>query len=50
MRESQKSSDFDKSSIGSALLDSDVSSGGIRDSKLAMMNSDVDIDFKKKKW
>jgi len=36
-------------SFGSDQLNSDVSSAGIRESQLAMMNSDVDVDFKKKK-
>lgn len=35
--------------MNSDLLDSDVSSNGIRESQLAMMSSDVDGDFKKKK-
>ena len=34
-------SDVEKSSIGSSLLDSDVSSMGIKDCELAMMDSDI---------
>ena len=42
-------SDIEKSSIGSSLLDSDVSSVGIKESELAMIDSDIEPNFRKAK-
>ena len=48
-KEDLSGSDFDKSSIGSSLLDSDVSSVGFKEEELALVDSDVEPNFRKNK-